>query len=314
VKKKMSKTVASLEILKSLSNATADVVEKVASSVVSVSCGMARGSGVMWSADGYIVTCSHVLGRRRSIMVGLGDGNTLEAKVVGSDSYADVALLKIEGRALKPAEIGDSENLKAGQFVLALANPFNRKPSATIGIVTSVTGSVRGFGGVAMENVIVTDTQLTPGYSGGPLIDASGKVIGLNAAYAWSRGIAIPVNLIKSMIDGLMHEGRIKRAYLGIEAGTIPLPADVARLTGLDQDTGVLVLSVERNSAARKAGLALGDVIIKFNEKPIANLYDLTKLLTAGMIEKQAKLGILRGEQLMELTVTPGVARDENDE
>ncbi|HML03390.1 MAG TPA: trypsin-like peptidase domain-containing protein [Candidatus Bathyarchaeia archaeon] len=310
----MSKTVASLEILKSLSNATADVVEKVASSVVSVSCGIARGSGVVWSADGYIVTCSHVIGRRRSILVGLGDGNTLEAKVVGSDSYADVALLKIDGKALKPVEVGDSESLKAGQFVLALANPFNRKPSATIGIVTSVTGSVRGFGGVAMENVIVTDTQSTLGYSGGPLVDASGKMIGLNAAYAWSRGIAIPVDLIKSLADGLMHEGRIKRAYLGIQAGTIPLPADVAGLTGVDQDTGVLVLSVERNSAARKAGLALGDVIIKFDEKPISTLYDLTKLLSAGMIEKQAKLGILRGEQLMELTVTPGVARDENDE
>jgi S1-C subfamily serine protease len=165
-----------------------------------------------------------------------------------------------------------------------------------------------------MENVIVTDTQLTPGYSGGPLVDASGKMIGLNAAYAWSRGIAIPVDLIKSLVDGLMHEGRIKRAYLGIQVGTIPLPADVAGLTGVDQDTGVLVLSVERNSAARKAGLALGDVIIRFNEKPIATLYDLTKLLSAGMIEKQAKLGILRGEQLVELTVIPGVARDENDE
>jgi S1-C subfamily serine protease len=310
----MSKTIASLEILKSLSDATVDVVEEVASSVVSVSCGAARGSGVVWSSDGYIVTCSHVIGRRRSVMVGFGDGNSLEAKVVGIDPYADVALLKIDGRTLKPADIGDSEDLKAGQFVLALANPFNRKPSATIGIVTNVAGSIRGFGGIAMENVVVTDTQLTPGYSGGPLVDASGKMIGLNAAYAWSRGIAIPVSVIKSVVDGLMHDGRIKRAYLGIEVGTIPLPADVGRLAGLDQDTGVLVLSVERNSAARKAGLALGDVIIKFNERPIANLYDLTKLLTAGTIEKQAKLSILRGEQLVELTVIPTAARDENDE
>jgi S1-C subfamily serine protease len=310
----MSKTIASLEILRSLSNATADVVEKVASSVVSVNCGMARGSGVVWSSEGYILTCSHVIGRRRSVTVGFGEGKTLVARVVGNDSYTDVALLKIEGRTLKPAEIGDSENLKAGQFVLALANPFNRKPSATIGIVTNVAGSVRGFGGVAMENVIVTDTQLTPGYSGGPLVDASGKMIGLNAAYAWSRGIAIPINAIKSIVDGLVHEGRIKRAYLGIEAGMIPLPADVAKLAGLDQDTGVLVLSVERNSPARKAGLALGDVIIKFNEKPITNLYDLTRLLTAWMIEKQAKLSILRGEQLIELTVIPTASRDENDE
>jgi S1-C subfamily serine protease len=310
----MSKTIASLEILESLSNATAGVVEKAASSVVSVSCGAARGSGVVWGSDGYMVTCSHVIGRRRSVMVGFGDRNDLEARVVGSDLYADVALLKIEGRALKPAEIGDSENLKAGQFVLALANPFNRKPSATLGIVTSVAGSVRGFGGAAMENVIVTDTQLTPGYSGGPLVDAAGRMIGLNAAYAWSRGIAIPINSVRSVVDGLMHEGRIKRAYLGIEAGTIPIPNDVASLTRIDQDAGVLVLSVERNSAARKAGLALGDVIIKFNEKTVANLYDLTKLLTAEVIAKRAKLSILRGEKLMELTVTPSAARDDDDE
>lgn len=310
----MSKTVVSLQVLKSLSDATADVVEKVAPSVVSVSCGMARGSGVVWSPDGYIVTCSHVIGRRKAVMVGFG-GDSLEAKVVGHDPYSDVALLKIEEeKPLKPAELGDSETLKTGQFVLALANPFNRKPSATIGIITNTTGSIRGFGGIAMENVIVTDTQLTPGYSGGPLVDVLGKIVGLNTAYVWSRGIAIPINTIKDVVDGLKHEGKIKRAYLGIEAGTISLPADVTTRVDIDQDTGVLVLSVERNSAARKAGLALGDIIVKFDEKPIANLYDLTKLLTTETIGKQVKLSTLRGEQIMELTVTPSVASDGNDE
>lgn len=127
-------------------------------------------------------------------------------------------------------------------------------------------------------------------------------------------GIAIPVSTIKGVVDELMHEGKIKRAYLGIEAGTIPLPAEVTAVAEIDQNTGVLVLSVERNSAARKAGLALGDIIVRFDEKPIATLFDLTKLLTAETIGKQAKLSILRGEQLMELTVTPGVGRDENDE
>jgi S1-C subfamily serine protease len=310
----MSKTVASLQILQSLSDATTEVVEKVASSVVSVGCGMARGSGVVWSSDGYIVTCSHVIGRHKAVMVGFGEGTDFEAKVVGHDPYSDIALLKIEGNAFKPADLGDSETLKTGQFVLALANPFNRKPSATIGIITNPAGSIRGFGGIAMENIIVTDTQLTPGYSGGPLVDASGKVVGLNTAYVWSRGIAIPINTIKDVVDTLMHEGKIKRAFLGIEAGTIPLPAEVTTMANIDQDTGVLVLSVERNSAARKAGLALGDIIVKFDEKPIASLYDLTKLLTAETIGKQIQLSILRGEQMIELTVVPGAAGDEDDE
>jgi len=309
----MNKTV-SLEILKSLSDATTEVVEKVAPSVVSVGCGMARGSGVVWSSDGYIVTCSHVTGRHRAVTVGLGDRKSLEAKVVGIDPYSDIALLKIEGQPLTPADFGDAETLKTGQYVLALANPFNRKPSATSGIITNVSGSIRGFGGIAMENVIVTDAQLNPGYSGGPLVDVSGKVIGLNTAYAWSRGIAIPVNTIRSVVDGLMHDGKIRRAYLGIEAGMIPLPADVAALAEASQDSAVLVLSVERNSAARKAGLALGDIIVKFDEKPVTNLYDLTRLLTAEKIGKQASLSILRGEQLLELTITPNASRTENDD
>lgn len=309
----MSRTVVSLEILKSLSDATIEVVENVAPSVVSVSCGMARGSGVAWTSDGYIVTCSHVTGRHRAVTVGLGEGKSLEAKVVGVDPYSDIALLKVEGQTLKPADLGDSETLKTGQFVLALANPFNRKPSATSGIITNVAGSIRGFGGIAMENVVVTDAQLNPGYSGGPLVDVSGKVIGLNTAYAWSRGIAIPVSMIKGIVDGLMHDGKIKRAYLGIEVGTIPLPADVATIIEASQDSAILVLSVERNSAARKAGLALGDIIVKFDDKPVANLYDLTKLLTAEKIGKQAMLGILRGEQVLELTVIPTASRVAND-
>jgi S1-C subfamily serine protease len=309
----MSRTV-SLEILKSFSDATAEVVEKVAPSVVSVSCGMAKGSGVAWSSDGHIVTCSHVIGRRKAVMVGFGDGENLEARVIGHDPYSDIALLRIEGKTSKPADLGDSETLKTGQFVLALANPFNRKPSATSGIITNTKGAIRGFGGIDWENVIVTDAQLNPGYSGGPLVDVSGRVVGLNTAYAWSRGIALPINTVKSTVDGLMHEGKIKRAYLGIEAATIPLPADVATVTEINQESGVLVLSVERNSAARKAGLALGDIIIKFDKRPTANLYDLTKLLTAEMIGKQAKLSILRGEQVLDLVVTPSASKAENDE
>ena len=309
----MSKTV-SLEILKSLSDATAEVVEKVASSVVSVSCGMARGSGVVWSSDGYIVTCSHVTCRRKTVMIGFGEGKSFEAKVVGHDPYSDVALLKIEGKTLKPADLGDSDILKTGQFVLALANPFDRAPSATSGIITNVAGSIRGFGGIAMENVVVTDAQLNPGYSGGPLVDVSGKVIGLNTAYAWSRGIAIPINTVKKIVEGLARDGDIKRAYLGIEAGTIPLPLDVAALTETQQHSAVLVLSVEKNSAAKKAGLALGDIIVKFDEEPVTNLYDLTRLLSAEKIGKQAKLGILRGERALELTVSPSASRTENDD
>jgi len=305
----MSRAVVPSQILKSLSDATAEVVEKAAPSVVSVSFGMGRGSGVVWSSDGYIVTCSHVVGNRSAVKVGLGEGSKFEAKVVGRDHYSDVAVLKVERGTFKPIELGDSENLKVGQFVLALANPFSRRPSATSGMVTSVGSSLRSRGGMTMENIIVTDARLNPGYSGGPLVDVSGRMIGLNTAYVWSRGIAVPVSTVKSIADRLVSGGKIKRAYLGITLNTIPLPREVATQAQISQDGGVIVLSVETDSSAKRAGLALGDVILKFDEKSVRSVYDLSRLLIEDVIGKETTLRILRGEKLMELTITPSVAR-----
>jgi len=305
----MSRVVASSQILKLLSDATVEVVEKAAPSVVSVSFGMGRGSGVVWSSDGYIVTCSHVVGNRSVVKVGLGEESKFEAKVVGRDYHSDVAVLKVERGTFKPIEVGDSENLKVGQFVLGLANPFSRQLSATLGVITSVGGSLRSRRGMSMENIVVTDARLNPGYSGGPLVDVSGRMIGLNMAYVWSRGIAVPVSTVKSIANRLARGGKIKRAYLGITLNTIPLPREIATQPQISQDEGIIVLSVEADSSAKRAGLALGDVILKFDEKPVTSVYDLSKLLTEEVIGKETKLWILRGEKLMELTVTPRVAR-----
>ncbi len=251
----MSQKVTSSQILKSLSDATAEVVEKAASSLVSVISEKHgyRGSGVVWSSDGYIVTCSHVVSKCNMVTVELGDGRRLEAKVVGQDPYSDVALLKIEdGAPFEPIELGDPESLKVGQFALALAKPFSRKPSATSGMITSVGVSFKGWQGRTMDNLIITDAPLNPGYSGGPLLDVSGRMIGMNAAYAWSRGIAIPVSTIKRVTDGLSREGKIKRAYMGIKSSTITLPQEIATQAEIDQDEGVMVFWVEKDSPAKK--------------------------------------------------------------
>lgn len=303
----MSQEIVTGQILKSLSHATAEVVAKVAPSVVSVSSAMHghRGSGVVWSSDGYIVTCSHVIRRGVAVKVGLREGRSLDAKVVGQDPYSDVALLQIEGESPKPIELGDSENLKVGQFVLALAKPFRRRPGATSGMITSVGVTLRGWRERSMENLIVTDARLNPGYSGGPLVDVSGRMIGVNTAYVWSRGIAVPVGTVKRIADGLAREGKIKRAYLGITSDTIPFPQEIAEKPEISQDGGVMVLSVQKDSAAKRAGLVLGDIIVKFNEKPAKSAYDLPRLLTAEVIGTETKLRILRAEKLKELTVTP---------
>jgi S1-C subfamily serine protease len=309
----MNQSTNPLQVLKSLSDATTELVRKLAPSIVNVSSTMTRGTGVVLSSDGYIVTCHHVLGRSASVKAGSG-GKTFEARTVGADHYSDLALLKTEQKDLEPIEIGDSDRLSPGQFVLALANPFNRQPTVTTGIVTSVGATLGGWRGTAMENVIATDAKLNPGFSGGPLVDASGRMIGINTAYVWSRGIAIPINKVKAVTDRLMSGGVMKRAYLGIVSSTIPIPEEIANQAHINQDAGVIVFSVEPESPAKKAGLAMGDVIVKFNNQPVANFYDLPQLLTESVAEKKNTLSILRGEKLLELAVIPSLVEGEEDE
>jgi S1-C subfamily serine protease len=275
---------------------------------------MSRGTGVVLDKQGYIVTCNHVLQGCNTVRVGQGE-KTYEASVVGTDTYNDIALLKTEQGNFEPIELGNSDNLNTGQFALALANPFNRKqPTATTGIVTNPDSTIRGFRGTAMENVIATDAKLNPGFSGGPLVDAQGKLIGINTAYVWSRGIAIPVNKVKNITDRLLTGGKIKKAYLGLIANTVALPQEIQEEAGIDQETGVMVFQVEPGAPAKKAGLTMGDVIVGFNGKPVTDFYDLPRLLAEDVAGKQTKLAVIRGERLLELTITPVEREGENDE
>jgi len=310
----MSQLVNPLEVLKSISVATTALVQKLAQSVVSVNSRMSHGTGIVLNKEGYIVTCNHVLAGCNTVKIGIGE-KTYEAKVVGTDPYNDMALLKAEKGGFKPIELGDSANLSTGQFVLALANPFNRlQPTATTGIITNPDATLRQWRGTAMENAIATDARLNPGFSGGPLIDAQGRMIGMNVAYVWSRGIAIPINKIKTITDRLMNGGKIKHAYLGIVSNTVAIPRDLAEQVDIDQGTGVMVFSVERGSPARKAGLTMGDVIVKFNGRPVTDFYDLPRLLADDVIGKETSIAVIRGERLTTLTVEPTEAEGENDE
>ncbi|MFQ5951583.1 MAG: S1C family serine protease [Candidatus Geothermarchaeales archaeon] len=301
----MSQEIAPSHILQSLSDGITEVAEKVGPSVVGVGRGRRVGSGVLWSPDGYIVTCSHTVAGAE-VEVKLGEGRSFDAKVVGQDRYSDVALLKIEEDGLEAIELGQSENVRVGQLVISVANPFGQDPSVTSGVVTTARHSIRGWWGRMMEDVIVTDTRLTPGYSGGPLVDVSGRMLGLNAAYVSSRGIAVPVHTVKRIADQLADEGRIRRAYLGILSNTISLPPEIATQPQVNQDTAVIVFSVEADSPAKEAGLAIGDVLVKFDEKPVRSVNDLPKLLGEEVLGKPSKLWILRGEKPTELTITPG--------
>ena len=304
----MTQLVNPSEVLKSLSDATSALIKKTSESVVSIKAQMSRGTGVILTKDGYIVTCNHVLQGCNTIKIGQGE-KTYNAKIVGTDPYNDVALLKAEKCEFKPIEMTDSEKLNVGQYVIALANPFNRnQPTATSGMITSTKSTIKGWrGSTAMENVIATDAQLNPGFSGGPLIDVQGRLIGINTAYVWQRGIAIPANKVKAIADRLMTGKIAQRGYLGIIANTVAIPEEIAEQAGLEQETGVMIFSVEAGSPARKAGLTMGDVLVKFNEKPVTEFYDLPRLLAEDVINKEATLTIIRREALIKITIIPTV-------
>ncbi len=298
-----------IEVLSTLSNAISQVTEKTAESVVRISSGhRGGGTGIIWSNDGYILTCSHVVMHAEDVEVGLPDGRNLPAKILGQDPYTDVALLKVEAENLTPIQTADSEKLRPGQFVLALANAFGGPVSVTSGIITSPRRNLQGWWGRTLQDVIITDAPLNPGYSGGPLVDAEGRMIGLNSAFVSGRGIAIPINKVTQSLEHLKKNGHIKRAYLGIVTEAIQLPEEVVKEAKLAQETGLMTVQVVPDSPARKGGLLMGDVILSLNNQPANNLQDLHQLLNEDAINKPIQLQVLRSEKPTTLTLIPSEA------
>jgi len=296
-------------ILQTISGEIERIAENVGRSVVSVGSGQGNGSGIAWD-EHTVVTAYHVVRGAEEVSIGTEDGRKLVGKVTGRLRRSDLAVLKVDA-SLTPIQKGDSEGLKAGQFVLALANPFASRTSVTSGIITGANRSIGGWWGMTIENAVVTDARVNPGYSGGPLVDASGQLIGMNVAYFSKRGIAVPVNTIAKVVDRLAEGKPFKRAYLGIVSNPVALPAEVSSDQRVGQETGVMVLSVEEGTPARKSGLAFGDVILRFNGKGVSNSEDLTSFLGEEAIGKQAKLAVLRGGNVVELEITPTTGREE---
>jgi len=255
--------------------------------------------------EGHILTAGHVVSRLEQTDVGTSDGKRFTAKVVGRNPYADLALLKVEDAKLEPIEMGDSSGLKVGQFVMALANPFSSAVSVTSGIVTGVNRPIGGWWRFSVQDAIVTDARLNPGYSGGPLVDASGRMVGMNVAYMSNRGIAVPANTIKKSIEKMSKGENVKRAYLGVVTNAMEIPSEVAARSDVDQESALMVFSVEPESAAKKAGVRLGDILLKLGESRLNTIEDLTGALTEDTIGRKTSLLVMRGEELKELSVTP---------
>ncbi len=231
------------------------------------------GSGVIVSADGYIVTNAHVVEKADEIKVLLSDKREFTGKVVGSDPKSDIAVIKIKGKDLPTLNWGDSEKLEVGEYVLAIGNPFGLNSTITLGIVSAVGRANMGI--EQYENFIQTDAAINPGNSGGALVNTRGELIGINTAI-FSRtggsmgiGFAIPSNMAKGVMDSLVKTGKVVRGYLGVSIQD--LNAEMAKQFGLDDKQGALVSDVVAGSPADKAGIKTGDVILKFDGKEIEN-------------------------------------------
>jgi S1-C subfamily serine protease len=293
------------EILSNLSNALAAAVETVGESVVRVE-GRRRlaASGIIWSSDGVIVTAHHVVEQDSDIAVGLPDGSNAKARLVGRDQTTDIAVVRLQASKLTPASLAETSDLRVGHLVLALGRP-GEKVMATFGIVSALSKDWRTPAGGKLDYYLQTDVVMYPGFSGGPLVHVTGRILGLNSS-ALLRGISVTVPAIslRQTVEALLTHGRVRRGYLGVGAQTVRLPAALA--AQLNQETGLLLGSVEAGSPAERAGLFMGDTIVTLDGQPVQHLDDLLALLSGDRVGKTAPVRIVRGGQVMEVSVVIG--------
>jgi serine protease Do len=267
------------------------------------------GTGFIISDEGYILTNNHVVNGADEVMVKLADGREIKGEIKGSDEKLDLALVKIsEKEKLPVAELGDSDALEVGEWVMAIGNPFGLAQTVTAGIV-SAKGRVIGSG--PYDDYIQTDASINPGNSGGPLFSAEGKVIGINTAIisgGQGIGFAIPINMAKDVVAQLRDKGKVTRGYLGIRFQ--PLTADLAKSFGLDTDKGALIANVDKDTPAEKAGLKAGDIILEYDGKPIAEGNELPRYVAVTPIDKKVKLVIFRDGKRQEVAVTIARLKD----
>jgi S1-C subfamily serine protease len=275
------------------------------------------GSGFVFTPDGLILTNSHVVHDARRIEVTLADGRRMPATAIGDDPASDLAVIRVgEVRSDEPgltaATLGDSQALRVGQVVIAIGAPYGFQSTVTAGVVSALGRSLRSYSGRLIDDVIQTDAALNPGNSGGPLVDSAGRVIGVNTATILpAQGIcfAIGINTAKFVASRLLRDGRIRRSFIGVSAQTVPIHRRVVRFYDLVKESGALVLSVEEDSPAKRAGLRDGDVIVALEGHPVAGVDDLHRVLTDVRVGVSSSLTALRLTEKLDLRIVPEEAK-----
>jgi S1-C subfamily serine protease len=306
------------DLLDAFSRAVVGVAEKVGPAVVSINVQNGRqrsrfrggtASGVIIAQDGFVLTNNHVVENAKSLEISLTDGRTVPARIIGTDSATDLAVVRLETNGLPVAELGNSESLRVGQLVIAIGNPLGFQSTVATGVISALGRSLRSQSGRLIENVIQTDVPLNPGNSGGPLVDSRGRVIGLNTAMIFmAQGIsfAVPVNTAKWVVGELLARGKVRRAYLGLAGQVRPIDRRLQRLLGVEGSTAIEAFSVEKDGPADRAGMQRGDLIYALNGDKVANVDDIHRLLAEHPPGWQIKLSILRKRDLKELHIVTG--------
>ena len=270
------------------------------------------GSGFIITPDGYMVTNSHVAGGASLLEVTLPDGRIAAAELVGDDPDSDLAVIKIGAAGLSYVKLADTSAVRVGQIAIAIGSPYGFQHTVTAGIVSALGRSMRSQTGRLLDNIIQTDAALNPGSSGGPLVDSTGGVIGVNTAVILpAQGIcfAIASNSAERVAIALIREGRVRRAYIGVGGQDTPIARRIVRHFDLAHESGVRVSTVEKDSPAAQAGVRDGDIIVGFGDEHVASIDDLHRLLTGGRIGDAVGLALLRRDQRLTLRITPRESR-----
>jgi S1-C subfamily serine protease len=304
-------------LLDAYSRAVIDVVDRVGPAVVRLDVktgGVERrggtGSGVIVAPDGLVLTNSHVVGGGAGVKVTTVDGRSLSARVVGDDPDTDLALVRLDAPVTLPAAaLGDSKLLKRGQLVIAIGNPLGFESTVTTGVVSALGRSLRAQSGRLIDDVIQTDAALNPGNSGGPLVSSHGEVVGINTAVIMgAQGIcfAVAANTASFVLGELVRHGRVRRAYIGIAAQQFSLSRRRRHAAGLNQESAVIIASIEPGTPAERAGLAAGDIILALDGKAVTGADDLIRLLAGDKIGRLVDIETLRNGEHRRVSLIPG--------
>ena len=313
---------ADLELLDAYSRAVVSVVDAVGPAVVSISADQNQrgaeadqagaGSGVVIAPDGYILTNDHVVQNTGKMKVRLTDGTSLSATVIGKDPATDLAVIRADASYLPCSTLGSSDRLRVGQLVIAMGNPFGFQSTVSTGVVSALGRALRSTKGRLIENIIQHTAPLNPGNSGGPLVDSTGKVVGINTAIivmAQGIGFSIPGNTARWVVSQLLMHGRVRRGFLGIAGRQRPLARRIVRYHNLNKTRAVEVLTVESGSPAEHAKMKVGDLIVAINGVEVESVDDLHRFLSEWPIGQPVEIDVVRGRIRKGLIAVPDEAQ-----